>query len=32
MKLETEGVITKTRKRQGLGRPKNIYYLSQRLK
>lgn len=32
MKLETEGIITKTRKRQGLGRPKNIYYLSQRLK
>jgi len=32
LKLETEGVITKTRKRYGLGRPKNIYYLSQRLK
>jgi hypothetical protein len=32
LNLETEGVITKTRKRQGLGRPKNIYYLSQRLK
>lgn len=31
-KLETEGIITKTRKRYGLGRPKNIYYLSQRLK
>lgn len=32
LNLETEGIITKTRKRYGLGRPKNIYYLSQRLK
>lgn len=31
MKLESQGIITKTRKRMGIGRPKNIYYLSQRL-
>jgi predicted ArsR family transcriptional regulator len=31
LKLESQGVVTKTRKRMGIGRPKNIYYLSQRL-
>ncbi|MGB9635228.1 MAG: hypothetical protein ACP5H8_02190 [Candidatus Micrarchaeia archaeon] len=31
-KLELEGIITKTRKRVGIGRPKNIYYLSQRIR
>ena len=31
LKLEGQGIVTKTRKRMGIGRPKNIYYLSQRL-
>ncbi|MEM0438038.1 MAG: hypothetical protein QXU54_01930 [Candidatus Micrarchaeia archaeon] len=31
MKLESQGIVTRTRKRTGIGRPKNIYYLSQRL-
>jgi len=31
LKFESEGLITRTRKRLGIGRPKNIYYLSQRL-
>jgi len=31
LKLESQGIITKTRKRMGIGRPKNIYYLSHRL-
>ncbi|MEM3364463.1 MAG: hypothetical protein QXS93_03065 [Candidatus Micrarchaeia archaeon] len=31
LKLESQGIVTKTRKRMGIGRPKNIYYLSHRL-
>lgn len=31
-KLESQGIVVKTRKRIGIGRPKNIYYLSQRLR
>ncbi len=31
-KLESQGIVVKTRKRAGIGRPKNIYYLSQRLR
>ncbi|MHA1860586.1 MAG: FaeA/PapI family transcriptional regulator [Candidatus Asgardarchaeia archaeon] len=30
-KMEAKGMITKTRKRGGIGRPKNIYYLSSKL-
>lgn len=31
-RLESQGIVVKTRKRMGIGRPKNIYYLSQRLR